>query len=244
MSAARHGARASALSLPLREGCGPTLGALALARWRRCGRRARALALAALALCCVFLGVALVTLGGGRISYAAGPIPFSFSAAGLRRIAPEAGGEVRVARYAHGALEGSFAVSSLALPPYSGSVTGVLPLAAVRYVEKVLAPRSGGFSLVGEGPVRKDAYGAWEELPPTTIYYHVSTYAIAFIARLAGDPLYGRVIWLIPGSGHPRSALLLTLLERVRPGHFSATAALSLGTTGALSGPLRSFAIG
>lgn len=238
------GGSAGALRLPLREGYGPTLGALIAARWRRFGRRERALALVALLLCFAAVAVLASALGKEEVSDRAGAIPFSFSFSGLRRVAPEAGGAVRVARYAQGALEDSFAVSSIALPPYSGSVTGVLPLAADRYVATMLAPRFGDFTIVGEGPVRTDAFGAWEELPPTTIYYHVSTYAIAFTTRIAAAPAYGRVIWLIPNGPHPRSALCLTLLERPRAGRFNPSAALSLGTTGVLSGPLRSLGIG
>jgi hypothetical protein len=246
MSAGEHSAPRleRTLRLPVREGYGPTLGLLLAERLRRTGRRARALALIALLGLLALAGALASVLGSAELSYSGGPIPFSFSFSGMHRVAPEAGGEVRVASFARGALERSFAVSALALPPYSGSVTGVLPLAADRYTARMLAPRFGAFALIGEGPVRTDAFGAWEELPPTTIYYHLSTYAIAFTARIAGNPFYGRVIWLLPGGSDRRWALLLTLLERAPPGRPDPTAALSLGTSGPLSGPLRSFGIG
>ena len=59
-------------------------------------------------------------------------MPFSFKYKGLYRTAPDPGGYVKVARASGGRLEDSYAVAPLALGPYSGSVTGELPLFASR----------------------------------------------------------------------------------------------------------------
>jgi hypothetical protein len=245
---ARAGTRtgiARALGVRVRPGFGPTLPALAARRWRGWGPGARAGAIVATAA--IATVVALIATRVQAASYSrGGAVPFSFSYRGLVRTAPEAGGYVRVLRRAHGHLDASFAVAPLALPSYTGSVTGVLPLHA-EHVVRTLEARYPGFALVGEGPVRTDAFGAWEELPPTTIYYHVPTYTISFTAILEGRPVVGRQVWLVPARRGAREGVAITMLAAQRasaPGRAPASSALSLGTTGVLARPLRTFAIG
>ncbi|MHB8490846.1 MAG: hypothetical protein ACYDA6_01345 [Solirubrobacteraceae bacterium] len=187
----------------------------------------------AIALAAVLLGVQSPTFSHG------GAVPFSFSYKGLYRTAPEAGAYVQVARQTGTPRAESFSVGPLRLPPYWGSVTGALPLYAGAYLPS-LAARFQRFTLIGEGPIRTSAFGSWEELPPSTVYYHVPTYTLAFQAVQAGRPVIGRVIWLVSNGANARNGVAITMIAPAS-GRRGAISALSLGTTGTLAGPLRSF---
>ncbi len=220
---------------------GPTLGELLAPRWRRARPRARWLAaLAALALLVLAVGL-LLALEGPSLSHG-GAVPFSFSYKGLERRAPEAGAYAKAVRVRDGRLEDSFTVAPLSLPAYSGSVTGAFPLYATGYIRS-LAARYHDFVLVGQGPIRTAAFGSWEELPPSTVYYHVPTYTIAFTTVLGGRLMYGRDVWLVPNKRGARTGVDIRMLAAASA-RGSYASALSVGTTGALSRPMRSFSLG
>jgi hypothetical protein len=121
-------------------------------------------------------------------------------------------------------------------------VTGVYPLYASGYI-RALASRFQHFELVGQGPVRTSAFGSWEELPPSTIYYHVPTYTIAFTARVGGRAVYGREIWLVPDRRGAREGVDIRMLTAASAsGH--AITPMSVGTVGVLSRPMRTFTFG
>lgn len=226
--------------LPLKAEYGPTLGTLIAERWRRLGTTMRRSLLALGALAAVACVALLLSVQSPRYSHG-GPVPFSFSYKGMQRVAPEAGGYVRVERSAGGRLVESFAVAPLAIPPYRGSVGAAFPLAAAANISQ-LGSRFQAFKLVAEGPVRTSAFGSWEELPPSTVYYHVPTYSIAFRALARGVPVLGREIWLVgnrPGADQGVSILMLAAARAQ-----ATTSPLSLGTSGSLEGALRSFELG
>jgi hypothetical protein len=222
--------------VPLKPQYGPTLGQILAPRWRRASVRSRWLALlTAAAIVGVVIGVVL-TLESATIS-GGGRVPFSFAYKGLTRAAPEAGELARVQRSRGGRLQDSFAVAPLRLPAYAGSVTGEFPLYASGYLGS-LAARYQHFVLVGQGPVRTSAFGSWEELPPSTIYYHVPTYTIAFTARVQGRLVYGRDVWLVPNRPGAREGVEIRMLSAARA---HAGSPLTIGTVGVLSRPLRTF---
>jgi hypothetical protein len=230
-----------ALRVPLKDEYGPTLGQLMAPRWRSARRRTRWLAVAAaIVIAGALVGIAL-TLAGARISGAA-RVPFSFSYKGLYKAAPDPGGYAKVVRRHGTRLEDSFAVEGLRLPAYAGSVTGEYPIFASGYVQ-ALAAQYSHFRLIGEGPVRTSAFGSWEELPPSTIYYHVPTYTIAFTALVEGRRINGRDVWLVPNRRGAREGVDIRMLAAASAsGH--AQSPLSVGTAGVLSRPLRTFSLG
>jgi hypothetical protein len=220
---------------------GPTLAQLAAPRWRRASSRTRWIAaLLAVAAVAAILAI-ILALRSATITHG-GHVPFSFAYKGLSKSAPEAGGYVRVQQVSAGGLEDSFAVAPLRLPPYSGSVTGEYPQYASSYIRS-LSTRFQHFELVGQGPVRTSAFGSWEELPPSTIYYHVPTYTIAFKATVGGRTVYGREIWLVPNKKGAREGVDIRMLAAASAsGH--AASPMSVGTAGVLSRPMRTFSLG
>jgi hypothetical protein len=217
---------------------GPTLVQLAAPRWRRAGVRTRRLAVLLALLLAAGILAGVLALRSATISHG-GHVPFSFAYRELSKSAPEAGTYVRVQRSAGGHLQDSFAVAPLRLPQYAGSVTAAYALYASGYI-RALAARYPDFQLVAEGPVRTSAFGSWEELPPSTIYYHVPTYTIAFTARVQGRLLYGRDIWLVPNHAGAREGVDIRMLSAAGT-HLSPT---TLGTAGVLSRPMRTFTLG
>jgi hypothetical protein len=236
------GARsARRLELPLKEEYGPTLGQLLAPRWRGARRWMRWAALVGGAVIVAVLVALALALRSATISHA-GSVPFSFSYKGLYKTSPDPGGYAKVERRQSGRLADSFAVEPLVLPPYAGSVTGEFPLYARGYI-RALAAQYPHFQLVGEGPIRTSAFGSWEELPPSTIYYHVPTYTIAFKALLEGREIYGREVFLVPDKAGARDGVDLRMLTSARTrGH--ASSPLSVGTAGVLSRPMRTFSLG
>jgi hypothetical protein len=228
-------------AIPLKPAYGPTMGALLAPRWRAARRWVRWSVLALGAALGAGLLAAVLSLQSPSASHG-GAVPFSFSYKGLYRTTPEAGGFIRVERRDARGLLDSFAVAPLRIPPYKGSVSGAFPLYAATYVPS-LAARLKGFTLVGEGPVRTSAFGSWEELPPSTVYYHVPTYTIAFRARVEGEPVLGREIWLVPNRQGAQDGVSILMLAAAR-GRAGSASPISLGTTGPLAGALRSFRLG
>jgi hypothetical protein len=189
----------------------------------------------------VVVVAAIVTTRPATVSVG-GPVPFTFSYKGLHRVQPELGSSAKVVLREGGRTEDTFAVAPLRLPVYAGSVTGEFPLYAAGFI-RALAARYEHFELVAAGPVRTAAFGSWEELPPSTIYYHVPTYTIAFTAMQAGEPIVGRDVWLVPNRPGARQGVDITMLMSARTGRHSVSP-LSLGTAGVLSRPMRTFSLG
>jgi hypothetical protein len=230
------------LRAPLRAEYGPSLGGLLEPRWRRASRRTRGLTLALAAAIAVVVVAAIVTTRPATVSVG-GPVPFTFSYKGLHRVQPELGSSAKVVLSEGGRTEDTFAVAPLRLPVYAGSVTGEFPLYAASFIRRSLAGLYGDFELVGEGPIRTAAFGSWEELPPSTVYYHVPTYTIAFTAVQAGEPIVGRDVWLVPNTPGARQGVAITMLMAASAGRHPVSP-LSLGTTGVLSRPMRTFSLG
>jgi hypothetical protein len=209
-------------AIPLKPQYGPTLGRLLEPSWRAARPLVRWLVLGAVALLSALLIVAALGLLDASYSHG-GAVPFGFRYRGLYRTAPDPGGYVKVRRSSHGRLQDSFAVAPLRLPPYAGSVTGVLPLAAAGY-RRSLVRRFAGFRLQGEGKTR--------------ITSTLAGYDVRYSALLDGRRVWGRDVFLLPGGAGAREGVVLEMLTTER-----ATVAKPVATQGVLEKPLKTFSL-
>jgi hypothetical protein len=214
-------------ALPMKEGYGPTLGALAAPRWRAASPLVRrTIVVAALVLAALAVGVVLTLLN--PVYSHGGSVPFSFAYRGLHRVAPEPGGYVRVEKRAgSGQLEYSFAVDPLALPPYRGELEGELPIFAVSYI-RALQRRDPGAVIRGEGKTRVNS---------------VSAYDILYTATVEGTPMFGRDVLLLPERPGARDGVAIVMLT-AQDATRQVAGPMEVATTGVLFGPLRGFQIG
>lgn len=213
-------------SIPLKPEYGPTLGRLLAPRWRRASRTARAIVLTAgVGLVTLLLATGL-TLESSHYSHG-GPVPFHFSYRGLYRTAPGPGEYVRVRGPRQGALRNSFAVGPLKLPPYSGSLSGELPMYAFTYIAR-LRKRYPGFALRGEGK---------------TVVSKQLAYAISYTARIGGRTMYGRDVLMFPDRPNVRAGLRIAMLS-TPTANAQVTSPSLVGTKGVLELPLESLRFG
>jgi hypothetical protein len=211
-------------AVPLKPEYRPTLAQLLTPAWRRATRAKRVLVMTSAAVFVVGVVALVLTLLPAHISYG-GPVPFDFSYRGLHRVAPEAGGDVKVERRtASGRLEDSFAVAALRLPPYTGGLSGELPLYSAGYI-RALARRYAGFQLEGEGKTRVN------QAPAYNIYYSVLQ---------DGERMYGRDVLLVPERPGAREGVLVTMLTSPRSSKLVTSPQL-VATAGLLYKPLRTF---
>jgi hypothetical protein len=213
-------------SIPLKPEYGPTLGRLLAPRWRSSSKLVRTAVIAvAVGLLAVLIGAAL-TLVNSTYSQA-GPTPFSFNYRDVYRVPPGPGNYVQVRAPATGRLRYSFAVGPLQLPPYSGSLSGELPIYASSYVDS-LRRRDASFVLRGESKTRVNT---------------VPAYAIAYTTTIAGSTYYGRDILLLPERVGARLGVRIAMLSAPHSDPH-VTSPILVGTTGVLELPLETFTIG
>jgi hypothetical protein len=214
-------------AVPMKAEYGPTLGQLLAPRWRAMSRRTR-WALAAVPALIILVAVAVaLTLENASFS-GGGRVPFSFSYRGLYRVAPQDGEYVRLERRAaDGFTDDSFAVRPLHLPPYSGLLSGELPLYAAGYIRSLRA-RYADFKLRGEGKSNLDVEGAYD---------------IYFTTRVDGHGEFGRVVLYMPAHERVREGVAIVMLTTQVP-RYPLTAPPEVAATGLLERPLRSFSFG
>lgn len=210
-------------SIPLKPQYGPTLGRLLEPRWRAARSFTRAVVIATGVVLSLAMIVAVLSLLDASYSHG-GPVPFSFRYRGLHRTATDPGGYVKVARSSHGRLDDSFAVAPLRMPPYSGSVTGAVPLRAAGYI-RALQRRFIGFRLQSEGKTR--------------ITSTLAGYDIRYSALIDGRRLSGRDIFLLPSGAHVREGVVLEMLSSEH-----ASVAKPVATQGVLEKALKTFSLG
>jgi hypothetical protein len=213
-------------AIPLKSEYGPTLGRLLAPRWHAASSAVRAVAI----VCGVGLAAALIaaglTLEDAKYSHV-GPVPFSFDYRDLYRAAPEPGGYVKVQRRgADGRLDYSFAVGPLRLPPYSGALSGALPLYASGYI-RALSRRYAGFVLRGEGKTRVNK---------------VPAYDIVYTALVDERDMYGRDVLLLPEREGVRSGVDIAMLAYKATGSH-VDSPVEAGGSGVLATPLKSFSL-
>jgi hypothetical protein len=208
-------------TIPLKPQYGPTLGRLLAPRWNAAPRALRGLVIAAgCGLVVLAIAVAL-TLLPAKFSYG-GATPFHFSYRSLYRTAAAPGEIVRIERRAGGRLEDSYAVSPLRLPPYSGGLSGELPLYANGYIVG-LSKKFDGFVLRGEGKTRVNT---------------VPAYDVLYTATVEGREMYGRDVLLLPERTGARDGVAIEMLSLPSA---KITSPLEVGTEGVLERPLKTF---
>jgi hypothetical protein len=214
-------------SVAVKPEYGPTLGRMLSPSWRSAPRAARVTAVIAGAAVVVALAALVLTLLNS--TYSRGAPPFHFSYRGLHRTAPEAGGYVRVRAPAHGAaVQYSFAVNPLRLPPYRGAPGAAVPLYAGKYIG-ALRSRYPDLILRGEGKSR--------------INSSLSGYQIAYTATIAGREMMGRDVLLVHERPGVRDGLAIVMLTA--PGaNRQITSPLEIASTGVLQRPLKTFSLG
>jgi hypothetical protein len=215
------------VAVPMKPEYGPTLGRLLSPRWRAASPQLRAALIAAgVGLLALLIGAAL-TLENASYSRG-GKVPFSFSYRSLYRVTADPGGYVKVQRHsADGALEDSYAVEPLSLPPYSGELSGELPLYASGYI-RALAQRHAGFVLRGEGKTRVNT---------------VPAYQVLYTAIVDGQPMYGRDVLLLPERQGAREGVELVMLTSPTA-NAQVDSPLEVAGTGVLLRPLKTFSFG
>jgi hypothetical protein len=210
-------------TIPLKPQYGPTLGALLAPRWHAAPRVARWLVWAAGVGIVALAIAAALALWPATYSHG-GAAPFHFSYRGLYRTQPEPGQFVRIDRRSGGRLEASFAVSPLHLPPYSGGLSGELPVYASGYIAG-LSRKFSDFTLRGEGKTRVNT---------------VPAYNIFYTARIEGREMYGRDVLLLPEREGVRDGVALEMLTLPSAG---ITSPLEVATAGVLERPVETFTI-
>ncbi len=215
-------------AVPLKPGFGPTLGQLLAPRWRRAPALLRGVAMLLGGLFLVGVVGLVFTLLPAKLSHPGGPVPFHFDYRGLYRVAPDPGGYAKVERRRHGVLEDSFAVGPLTMSPYSGSLSGALPLDASAYIH-VLARSEPGFVLEGEGKTRVNT---------------VPGYNIYFTALVEGRRMWGRDILLVPESpaGSLHGVVIAMLTSPTANAQVKSV--LEIATAGVLQRPVHTFTFG
>ena len=219
-------------ALPLKSEYRPTLGELLAPRWRRAPLGVRTLWVAAGALVVAVIAGAALVLASPTVSHG-GPVPFSFSYAGLYRASPNPGGYAKVQRVADGKLEDSFTVEPFLLPPYHGALGAALALYASGYVQRLAAvhpPGESGFVLRGQGSTQIDAVGSY------------ATYNVFYTTAVQGREMYGRNVLLLPDRQGAHKGVEIAMLTAVAGNH-QVTSPLDVGVKGALEEPLGTFAL-
>jgi hypothetical protein len=185
------------VAVPIKAEYGPTLGRLLSPRWRAASPLARGIVrICLVGLIALAIG-AFLTLENAHYSQG-GAVPLSFSYRGLGRVQPLPGELVRLERHtAAGRLEDSFVLERLDLPPYTGELSGALPLYAVGYIRE-LRTRYKDFALQAEGKTRVNT---------------VPAYQVIYTAQVEGQTMWGRNVLLLaekPGNRRGVKIVMLT----------------------------------
>lgn len=214
-------------AVPIKPEYGPTLGRLLSPSWRASSPLVRRTVIVAAAALLALALAAALTLLNARYSHG-GRVPFSFSYRGLYRAAPDPGGYVKVQRRrSDGRLEDSFAVEPLKLPPYSGGLSGELPLYAAGYI-RGLRSRYADFVLRAEGKTRVNT---------------VPAYDVLYTALVEGQTMWGRDVLLLPDRPGVREGVDIVMLTSPTASS-QVTSPLETATAGILLKPLKTFTLG
>jgi hypothetical protein len=214
-------------AVPIKGEYGPTLGRLLSPSWRASSPLVRRTVIVAAAALLALALAAALTLLNAHYSHG-GRVPFSFSYRGLYRAAPDPGGYVKVQRRrSDGRLEDSFAVEPLKLPPYSGGLSGELPLYAAGYI-RGLRSRYADFVLRAEGKTRVNT---------------VPAYDVLYTALVERQTMWGRDVLLLPDRPGVREGVDIVMLTSPTASS-QVTSPLEVASAGVLLKPLKTFTLG
>jgi hypothetical protein len=214
-------------AVPMKPEYGPTLGRLLAPRWQAAGRPVRvAVVLVGVIGLLGVIGL-VATLLNAHYSQG-GKVPFSFAYRGLFKTTPDPGGYVKIrAPAGNGPLEYSYAVEPLELPPYSGGLSGELPVYATGYIRGLKA-HDRGFVLRGQGKTRVNT---------------VPAYQVLYTEILEGRPFFGRNVLLLPERPGARLGVEIVMLASSTAGG-KIHAASEVASEGVLLRPLKTFTFG
>lgn len=213
--------------MPIKPEYGPTLGRLLSPRWRATSRLVRRTVIVAVVGLLALVLAAALSLLNAKYSHG-GKVPFSFSYRSLYRVAPDPGGYVKVQRHrSDGRVEDSFAVEPLELPPYSGGLSGELPLYAAGYIRGLRA-HYVDFVLRAEGKTRVNT---------------VPAYDVLYTALVDGQAMWGRDVLLLPDRPGVREGVDIVMLTSPTASS-QVTSPLEVASAGVLLKPLKTFTLG
>ncbi len=217
----------------LRPEFGPTLPEIVAPRLRWSVRRTSIVLISIVALLVLVQTVRVLTSDtSGLVNDVIVREPVAFTLgyrAGLERVTPRAGEELRLQTRPGGKTTETFTVAPLQLAPYTGDQAGILPVLAAREVGKLRASYPDDFRYRGDGRARIN------ELPG---------HQLLFQTRIGGKLYYGKRYFLLPVVEPPaqaREGAVITLLSRYSKATPSVDA---VGVFGLMKGPLRSFRFG
>ncbi|MHB8243693.1 MAG: hypothetical protein ACYDHN_17125 [Solirubrobacteraceae bacterium] len=215
-------------AVPMKSEYGPTLGRLLAPRWKAASGWLRAaVILAGVALVAVAVGLGL-TLENATYSHG-GPVPFSFEYRGLYRAPADLGGLVKVVDDSSGgAVNYSYEVYPVKLPPYSGSLLGELPGWVSGYIT-ALSRREPAFELTGEGK--------------TKVTNKLLGYQVLFVTKVDGREMYARNVLLFPERQGVREGVAVAMLTAADASP-QVKSPSEVGSTGVLLRPLKTFSFG
>jgi hypothetical protein len=209
---------------------GPTLAQLLIPRWRGVSVGMRGLVALGGVLVVGLAATAAVVLRSTTTSFVHRGAPVSFNLnypSPLRAVSPPAGADLRLEqRTSAGCLVAWFEVDRLALGPYSGEISGQLPVFASTYIAG-LARRVPGFLLQSEAKTRINL---------------IAGYSITYSGQIAGGLMYGRVVLLVPALTGQRNGVILNM--GIRPSASVDYSPDAVGSADVLQKPLRSFRFG
>ncbi|HEY5196653.1 MAG TPA: hypothetical protein VIJ51_06465 [Solirubrobacteraceae bacterium] len=207
---------------------GPTLADLVIPRWRSSSVGLRSLLVLAAVVVAAAAAVVILRPRGRSFVYRGSPVSFNLSyLSPLRVVAPPAGADMRIeARTSSGRLREWFEVDPLRLGPYSGQISGQLPVFATTYIAG-LARRIPGFLLQSEAKTRINL---------------IAGYSLTYSGRIAGQLMYGRVVMLVPALTGQREGVILSM--GIQPSASVDYSPDAVGSADILEKPLRSFRFG
>lgn len=206
---------------------GPSLADLVAPRLRGVSPGLRGLIAAGAALVAAAVVVVVLRSGGTSFVYRGSPA-FNFTyPAPLHAVVPPAGADTRIeARSSTGRLLEWFEVDPLKLGPYSGEISGQLPVFATSYIAG-LARRVPGFALQSETKTRINL---------------VAGYSVTYSGRFDGQLMYGRLVMLVPALTGQRDGVILSM--GIQPSASVDYSPDAVGSADILEKPFRSFRFG
>jgi hypothetical protein len=208
---------------------GPTLPALLAPRWRAASAaRRRLLGAVVLVVLAAAIAFAITAPRSSSFVYRGAPVTFNLTyPRSLRLVPAPAGADMRLeTRTRAGRLLNWFEVDPLRLGPYSGEISGQLPVFATSYIAG-LARTIPGFVLQSETKTRINL---------------IAGYSVTYSGRIAGQLMYGRAVMLVASLTGLRDGVILSM--GIVPSAVLDPTPDQVGSTDVLEKPFRSFRFG